>query len=92
MEESIILQEYLVERSPVDSIVVWNLALRYRYADRLEEAEQMYRRSQGLSESRSSIDYNIGETLLLMGRFEEALDVAGVSHICRNTSTVSRFV
>lgn len=74
IEESIRIQEFLVDRSPVDPISIWNLALRYRYGDRLADSEQAYRRALSLNPDRSGIHYAIGETLLLMGRFEDALD------------------
>jgi tetratricopeptide (TPR) repeat protein len=74
LDEAVRLQEEIVERSPVDVISVWNLALRYRYADRLEESERMYRRVLELSPEYATINYNLGETLLLMGEFKKAAD------------------
>ena len=75
IEDSIRIQEYVVERSPVSVIATWNLALRYRYVDRLAESEHVYRRVRELSPDKSDIDYNLGETLFLMGRYGEALEL-----------------
>lgn len=75
IEDSIRMQEYVVERSPVDIISTWNLALRYRYADRHAESERAYRRVLELNPNKGDIDYNLGETLFLMGRYDEALEL-----------------
>lgn len=75
IDDSVRIREFIVERSPVDIISIWNLALAYRYADRLEESESAYRRVLQLNPNKSDFDYNLGETLFLMGRFNEALDL-----------------
>jgi len=74
LDRSIILQEFLVDRSPMDAIAAFNLGLAYRYADRLEESLASFERVRDLSPGWDSIDYQVGETLLLMGRAEDALE------------------
>lgn len=75
IDNSVRIQQFIVERSPVDIISIWNLALAYRYADRLKESESAYRRVFELNPNKGNFSYNLGETLFLMGRFDEALDL-----------------
>lgn len=74
-EDAIALLEYSVQRSPVDPVARFNLALAYKYAGNLEAAEKSFRRVLQLSPAYSSCRYHLGETLLLMGRWQDALEV-----------------
>lgn len=73
LEDAVRASEYLTERSPVNLIAWVNMALHYRYVDRLEDSENAYRRVLELNPEMTEMNYHRGETLLLMGRFEEAL-------------------
>lgn len=75
VDDAIRLGEYLARRSPLDTIGFWNLALWYRYADRLEESEAAFRRVHELNPARSEYHYHLGETVLLAGRHDEALEL-----------------
>lgn len=75
LENAIIILEHIAKRSPVDVISAWNLALNYRYADRLEESERLFRRVLELNPAKDAIYYHLGETLFLMGRIDEALEL-----------------
>jgi adenylate cyclase len=73
-DEAIALAEYTVARSPVDGVAAYNLALAYKYAHRLEDAERGFRRVLQLSPDYAGASYHLGETLLLAGRPEEAIE------------------
>jgi len=73
LEEAVRLQEHLVRRSPVDPTSWWNLGLRYRYVDRLDDSIEAFRRSLELYPERSGAHYSVGETHLLAGHNDEAL-------------------
>lgn len=74
LEDAIRIDEYLAERSPLNFTTHWNLALAYRYADRLEESAETFRYAQKLAPEKNGLNYHIGETTLLMGRYSEALE------------------
>jgi len=74
LDDAVHLQERIQSLSPLDHTDAWNLALHYRYVDRLEDSERMYRRVEELQPNRSNLEYNLGETLLLQGRYAEALE------------------
>ena len=73
LDEATRVQEYCSERSPLDPISFWNLGLRYRYAGQLQESQRAFQRVRQLNPGYSGLDYHEGETLLLIGRYEEAL-------------------
>lgn len=75
IEEAIALHEYNVVRSPVDPTAVYNMSLAYKYAGRLEDAERGLRRVLQLSPEYAAARYHLGETLLLLERAQEAIDV-----------------
>ena len=75
LESSIAVQEYSARRSPVDPSAYYNLGLAYLYADRLEDAERSFRRALELSPGYLNATGQLGQTLLLMGRAEEALEL-----------------
>jgi adenylate cyclase len=74
-DDAIALHEYSVRRSPVDATAAYNMALSYKYAGRLDDAERAFRRVIQLSPNYAGAGYHLGETLLLTGRAEEALEV-----------------
>ena len=74
-DDAIALHEYSIARSPVDASAIYNTALAYKYAGRLEDAEQRFRRVLQLSPDYEAARYHLGETLLLMGRPEDAIEV-----------------
>ena len=78
IDESIRLHEFSVSRSPVDSTAHRNLGLAYKYADRLTEAEQSFRRTLQLSPQYDGASYQLGETIFLLGRPQEALEIWSV--------------
>ncbi|MDZ7645559.1 MAG: winged helix-turn-helix domain-containing protein [Woeseiaceae bacterium] len=75
IDDAIALHEYSFARSPVDPVAAHNLALSYKYAGRLEDAETTFRKVLQLSASYTAARYHLGETLLLMGRIDEALAI-----------------
>ena len=75
LDASIAVQEYSARHSPVDPVAFYNLGLAYLYVDRLADAERSFRKVLQLSPGYDYATYQLGECLLLMGRFEEALQV-----------------
>ncbi len=73
LEEAIRVLEYCAARSPMDPRGFYNLGVAYKYADRLEDAEHSFRKIMQMSPEYNGAKYNLAETLLLMGRPEEAL-------------------
>ena len=72
LEEAIALDEYVVSRSPFDAISARNLALKYLYADRLQEALAMQQRNLAIDPSQVNGQYWLGEIYLLMGDLDSA--------------------
>jgi len=70
--DAITLHEHIAARSPVDPLAIHNLALAYLYNDQLEDAARGFRKVVQLSPDYAGARYHLGETLLLMGRAEEA--------------------
>ncbi|RLQ20564.1 hypothetical protein DWB85_16800 [Seongchinamella sediminis] len=75
IDEAIKLHEYSVAASPLDAVATYNLALAYKYANRLDEAEQAFHSVLRLSPEYANVRYHLGEILLLTGRTEEALAI-----------------
>lgn len=74
-DEAVKFHEYSTARSPVDPVAIHNLALAYKYADRLQDAERYFRKLVQLSPEYEGGHYQLGESLLLMGRTSDALNV-----------------
>lgn len=72
--DALALHEYSVARSPVDPVAQYNLALSHKYADDLQAAAAGFRKVLQLSPDYTAARYHLGETLLLDGRAQEALD------------------
>jgi adenylate cyclase len=75
IDDAVALHEYAVARSPIDAVAAYNLALAYKYAGRLDEAERGFRRLLQLSPDYAGARYHLGEVLLLQRRASEAMDV-----------------
>lgn len=73
VDEAITLHEYSVRQSPLDAVAIHNLALAYKYDARYEDAARGFREVLRLSPDYAGAHYQLGETLLLMGRPEDAL-------------------
>lgn len=74
LDEAVAMHEFSTARSPVDPVAIYNLGLSYKYADRLDEAERAFRKLLTLSPDYAGGRYQLGETLLLAGRPEAALE------------------
>ncbi|MEE4144874.1 MAG: tetratricopeptide repeat protein [Halieaceae bacterium] len=74
IDEAIELHEYAVFRSPLDAVAIYNLALAYKYDGRLVDAEDQFSAVLRLSPDYAAARYHLGETLLLQGRTQAALD------------------
>lgn len=75
LDDAIAVQEYSAERSPVDPIAYFNLGLAYKYADRLVDAERSFCKVVQLSPDYATAHYQLGLTLLLADRIDEALEL-----------------
>ncbi len=74
VDEAIRILEYNVERSPVYANAHFNLGMAYKYRDRLDEAKLNFERTLTLNPGYRSATYALGETLLLRGEPQAALE------------------
>jgi len=75
LNKAIEVLEYCAARSPIDPRGFYNLGTVYKYANRLAEAEQSYRKTIALSSEYRGARYGLAETLLFSGRADEALEI-----------------
>ena len=73
-EESIVLQEAILESDPLDLSVYSNLAGTYASADRLDDAETLARKLLELGSDRARINALLGQILIRQGKPASALD------------------
>jgi len=73
LDESLVLQEEVVRRDPVNTTALYNFALRQRMAGRYDPAVATYRTALSLSPSQGETHFYLGVTLLKKGDTNAAL-------------------
>ena len=73
LDEAIAALHYVVQRSPMDPGVRYNLGVAYKYAGRFDEAEEQFREILRISPDYNGAEYQMAEVLLHQARPEESL-------------------